>query len=195
MALSAGADTRALGTLMVDMVTIGRTLDAHLNGAAFQPNLWVNSKGIRFANEVVAMSFADTGNTVAQTDDGIMWAVFDAEGKRRCIEVGSEIGLGDFIMYGQKFTRLNSEIDASLEAKDGAVVIADTIEELAEKMGVPTEQFTSTINRYNGSAKPDVTLISGSPLSSCCLSSSRRILRYPSGADHTCFRWRHSRQR
>ena len=149
MALSAGADTRALGTLMVDMVTIGRTLDCHLTGAAFQPNLWLNSRGERFADEGIGVSFADTGNTVAQTDDGTMWSVFDAESHRRIIEDGSVIGLGDFIQYGQQFPRLDAEIEASLEAKDDAAYYADTLDELAELIRVPAETLKATVARYN----------------------------------------------
>lgn len=149
MALSAGADTKALGTLMIIGCTIGKTLDSNLNGAGYQPNLWVNSKGKRFANEIVAMSFADTGNTLAQRDDGIVWSIFDSETAKHFVDDGSDIGLGDFIMYHQKLTRLEAEVQASLDANDGAVVKADTIEELAAGMGVDVAELTKTINDYN----------------------------------------------
>lgn len=149
MALSAGADTKAIGTLMIIGCTIGKTLDSNLNGAGYQPNLWVDSKGERFANEIVAMSFADTGNVLAQREDGIVWSIFDSATAQHFIDDGSDIGLGDFIQYHQKLTRLEAEIQASLEADDGAVVKADSIEELAAGMGVDAGTLKKTISSYN----------------------------------------------
>lgn len=149
MAIAAGADTKALGTLMIIGCTIGKTLDSNLNGAGYQPNLWVDSKGKRFCNEVVAMSFADTGNTIAQRDDGVVWSIFDDNTKKHFEESGSDIGLGDFIAFGQKLTHLDAEVSASIDAKDGAVVVADTIEGLAEGMGCDASALKATIDRYN----------------------------------------------
>lgn len=149
MALKVGADTRSLGTLMIIGCTRGKTLDSNLNGAGYQPNLWVGSDGKRFCNEIVAMSFADTGNTYASRTDGIVWSIFDADTKKHLEENGSDIGLGDFIPYHAKLTRLDAEIKASQEAEDGAVVVADTVEELAEKTGMPYETLKATIDRYN----------------------------------------------
>lgn len=37
--------------------------------------------------------------------------------------------------------------------KNGFIIAADTIEELAQKMEVPVETFKATINRYNELAK------------------------------------------
>lgn len=156
MALSVGADTKAIGTLMIIGCTIGKTLDSNLNGAGYQPNLWVDSRGKRFANEVVAMSFADTGNTIAQRDDGIVWSLFDADTAKHFVEDGSDIGLGDFIMYRQKLTRLEAEVQASIDAQDGAVVKADTVEELAAGMGVDAAQLQETIDAYNAACAAGV---------------------------------------
>ncbi len=149
MALSAGAATSSLGTLMIDAVTEGRTLDSQMNGVGFQPNLWLTSKGERFCDESVAMSFADTGNTVAQRRDGIVWSVLDENKVKHLEEVGSDVGLGDFIQYHQKFPRFEAEVAASLEDKDGAVIKADTIEELAAGMGVDVDILKASIDRYN----------------------------------------------
>jgi len=45
-----------------------------------------------------------------------------------------------------------SEIEKASQAqhiKDGKVVVADTLDELAQKMGVPVEAFKATVTRYN----------------------------------------------
>ncbi len=149
MALSAGADTKALGTLMIIACTYGKTLASHVNGGGSQPVLWVDSKGERFCGEEVAMSFADNGNTIAQRDDGIVYAIMDADTVEHLEVDGSDIGLGDFVPYHLKLTRLQAEIDESIAANDGAACKADSIEDLAEAVGIDVDTFKATVDRYN----------------------------------------------
>ena len=149
MAISAGAATRALGTLMIQACTIGKTLPAHESGAGCQPNLWINSDGRRICNEKLGMSFAETGNTIAQTKDGIVWSIFDEKTLVHMEQDGSDIGLGDWLRFHQPLDHLRGEMAESLAADDGSIAKADTIEGLAEAMGVPVDAFKATVERYN----------------------------------------------
>ena len=83
MAEAAGAHLKDIGALMIIGCTDGRTLGSNINGGGYQPNLWVDTKGERFCNEAVANSFADTGNTIARRDDGIVYSVMDEETIKR----------------------------------------------------------------------------------------------------------------
>lgn len=60
------------------------------------------------------------------------------------------------LFYGQMWqpwgNGWNVEIEKASQAqhiKDGKVVVADTLDELAQKMGVPVEAFKATVARYN----------------------------------------------
>lgn len=148
MAASAGAHLKDIGALMIIGCTEGRTLGSGINGAGYQPNLWVDTKGERFCNEAVANSFADTGNTIALRDDGILYSVMDEKTVERLESgTGSLVGLGDFIPIYKTMPTLRAEIEEAIP--DKAAFKADTIEGLAEAMGVDPATFKATVDRYN----------------------------------------------
>ncbi|MGI6033611.1 MAG: FAD-dependent oxidoreductase [Coriobacteriales bacterium] len=148
MAIDAGADTRALGTLMIMSTVPDHTLGCQLHAAGSQPVLWVDRFGKRFCNEIVAMSFADAGNINALTDGGVMFPIMDSDYVEYLKKEGSEIGLGDFVPYGSSID-FEGELEESLAAHDGAAFKADSIEELAEMIGADKDTLTATVKRYN----------------------------------------------
>jgi succinate dehydrogenase/fumarate reductase flavoprotein subunit len=122
-------------------------------GAASYGFLHVNALGKRFKNEDV--------NTQSKSCDkelepgGIAWTIYDADGLS---EVKQQVDdkLGGGLFYGQMWQPWglgwNMDVEkATLEQhiKDGKVVTADTIEELAKKMDVPVDALTATVKRYN----------------------------------------------
>lgn len=147
MALEVGADTASLGAVMVIPCGRGKTLTSHVSGAGSQPVLWVNKTARRFASEEVAMSFADAGNTVAKQPEAVVYAIIDAETVRHLMEEGSDIGLGDFIEYHLKLSRLQTELDQ--DVADGVAWKGDTIEELASAAGLDPRVLAETVAEYN----------------------------------------------
>ncbi|MDR3361841.1 MAG: FAD-dependent oxidoreductase [Desulfovibrio sp.] len=147
MALEAGADTANLGALMIIAVARGKTLTSHISGAGSQPILWVNKTARRYASEEVAMSFADTGNTIAKQPDITSYSILDSASVKYFMEEGSIIGLGDFIEYKQKLTRLQAELDQ--DVADGLAWKGDTIAELAKNVGLDAATFEKTVAEYN----------------------------------------------
>ncbi len=147
MALEAGADTESLGTLMIIAVNRGKTLTSHTSGAGSQPVLWINKTGKRFANENVAMSFADCGNTMAKQPDATVYSIIDSDTVRHLMEEGSDIGLGDFIVYQQKLTGLQNELDQ--DVADGIAWTGNSAEELATAIGLDPQVVADTVARYN----------------------------------------------
>ena len=108
------------------VITLGSTArNATLAPFCMSVNLWgrvvVNSDGNRFFNEY-AMPYQATV-ALSETKDGISWAIGDAANP------------------------LKDVLEAAVDGVE--VVKADTIEELAEKMGVSAENLTATINAYN----------------------------------------------
>ncbi len=142
MALEVGADTMNIPCAR------GKQLTTHSSGAGMQPCLWINKWGQRFANEEMAFSFMNAGSSIIKQPECVMYSILDAEQVRRCIEEGSEMGLGDFIEYKQKLTRLQTELDQ--DVAEGIAWKGDTIEELAKAIGdVDQEAMVKTFNEYN----------------------------------------------
>jgi fumarate reductase flavoprotein subunit len=103
-----------------------------LGNAAF---LRVNIEGERYENEdVSAQSIANSFNHQPYKK---AWQIFDSKWESEITHMG--IGLGRFYII-TPLVRNNFE---TLSLK------ADTLEELAEKMGVPVKAFTATVARYN----------------------------------------------
>ncbi|TKI04104.1 FAD-dependent oxidoreductase [Martelella alba] len=147
MALEAGADTDNIGALMIIPCARGKTLTSHISGAGSQPVLWVNKTARRFANEQVAMSFADAGNTIARQPEATVYAIIDSETVRHLMEQGSDIGLGDFIPYKLKLSRLLTELEQDIV--DGLAWKGDTVQGLANAMGLDATVLGQTVADYN----------------------------------------------
>lgn len=147
MALEIGADTDNIGPIMIIPCARTKTLTSHVSGAGSQPVLWVNKTGKRFASEEVAMSFADAGNTIAMQPQGIVYAIIDSDTIQHLMNDGSDIGLGDFIEYHMKLTRLQTELDQDVEA--GIAWKGNSIEELAKSMGLDAQVLADTVKEYN----------------------------------------------
>jgi fumarate reductase flavoprotein subunit len=147
MALAAGADTECLGALMIAACARGKMLTSHTSGAGSQPGLWVNKTGRRFASEEVAMSFADSGNTMAKQPDATVYAIIDQATVTHLMEEGSDIGLGDFIPYHAKLDHLQAELDEDVAI--GRAWKADTIDGLATAVGLDPAVLVQTVADYN----------------------------------------------
>ena len=148
MAVHVGADTDNIGALMNIPCARGKDISAHTTGGGLQPNLWVNKNGLRFCTEEVAFSFMNAGSSIIKQPDCTTYAILDSAQVQYYMDEGSDIGLGDFIGYKQKLSRLLTELEQ--DVTDGLAWKGDTPEELAASIGdIDQEQFVKTFNQYN----------------------------------------------
>jgi len=124
----------------------------HTQGAASSYCfLHVNKFGQRYENEDISAQATCTGK--AMQPDNIGWAVYD----ENCLEMLPEtVEIGGGLMWdqvarfwGQPFDLERERGSIQRQIENGIVVTADTIEELAEKMGVPADNLKATVERYN----------------------------------------------
>jgi|LFRM01.1.fsa_nt_gb fumarate reductase flavoprotein subunit len=122
-------------------------------GAASYGFLHVNALGQRFKNEDV--NTQSKSCTKELEPDGIAWTIYDADGLNQ-VKQQVDAGLAGGLFYGQMWQPYGQGWNLEVEKKtleqhikDGKVVVADTIEELAQKMGVPVDNFVATVKRYN----------------------------------------------
>ncbi len=113
--------------------------------------LFVKNDGKRFMNEDTYLQ-AKSLNIIQQGEKYI-WSVFDSDWPEK---IPATLPYGGGIFWGQEnplgeeqfsVEKEQAVIDRGL--KSGITVMADTPEELAEKMGVDREGFTATLARYN----------------------------------------------
>lgn len=110
------------------------TLSGGAFGAAMHPFLRVNDFGMRFVNEAIASNFL--ANSVAAQLGAHDWVITDSK-------MAEDMGkIRDLVIPG-----ITPEEEAEAFIADS--VTADTLEELAEKMGVNPVAFVATVERYN----------------------------------------------
>ncbi|MEM3398791.1 MAG: FAD-dependent oxidoreductase [Nitrososphaerota archaeon] len=117
------------------------------------PFLFVNTLGERFTNE--ALPWMWTINRVLQQPKAMYWAILDSKWEEQVTKHGGGYRRITDPELGKEF------LQGALN--NGAAVTANTIEELAEKMGVPIETFKKTIERYNELCKKGVDEDFGKP--------------------------------
>lgn len=124
-------------------------MGGHLEYAVVQPDLWVNPKGERFCDETVAFYDASVGNANSKYKEGFTYSICTDEIVKRMIEKGIDKGPAMASLPGSKATEFYRELNAALEQGTSELFVADTIEELAGKMGVNPATLKATIDEYN----------------------------------------------
>ena len=124
-------------------------MGAHLESPAVQPDLWVNTLGERFCDESVTYDDAAVGNANARQPGDYTFSIFDTSIKQQLIENGIEKAMAMEFPPGSRTTELDRELEAALNSGSTEVMAADSIEGLAEKMGVDPAVFKATVEEYN----------------------------------------------
>lgn len=116
--------------------------------AGIQPNLWVNPKGERFCDETIAFYDSSLGNACAKYKEGV-YRLFDTSIKEYLMVNGIHKNLGVENPPGTRLLDLDKELDAAFERGTTEIFVADSIEELAAKMGVDPATLMATVEEYN----------------------------------------------
>lgn len=124
-----------------------------------QPFLRVNSYGKRYCNEDGPYDFQF--NLATMQPGHFWWQVFDDTHWEDIVSFGTTIcsrlvaaeGAKNCLLLGQYYPCRNAdefrEVHLQPALESGIVIQADSLEELADMMGVPQDAFLSTIERYN----------------------------------------------
>jgi fumarate reductase flavoprotein subunit len=151
MALAVGADPDEIVTAPI-LAAGGRgmVMDSHVGAAGSQPGLWVNLGARRFVDEGVALALGYVGSALAKQLHATVISVFDEATVERLETEGSEISQGEFVLFGQKLSRLRADFDQAVA--DGVAWKGDTIEELAANAGLDPATLAATVAEYNALA-------------------------------------------
>ncbi|MEE8716776.1 MAG: FAD-dependent oxidoreductase [Coriobacteriales bacterium] len=106
-------------------------------GNAMSPCLWVNANGDRFMNEEIG--YFDSAFQIDQQSGRIFWALWDDAWQDKIVGHYA----GRFMDDGDSRERNDICVE------NGWTLKADTLEDLAEQMGVPADELLKTVERYN----------------------------------------------
>lgn len=150
MARKVGAYPDDNTTVCMLAVTLdGKSIYSEMSAAAaMEPtNLWVNQDGERYVHEDILNHHTRVANALLSQDK--TFSIMDSSSIDSLVNDGCIFGYAMFVPAGKKLTELEDEIDKALANNDPDVIKADTLEELAEKMGVDVKTLTATVDQYN----------------------------------------------
>ena len=153
MAWEAGAAEEGIGALeLLRAGPVGPGFEPKnaVEMAATQPDLWVNPQGERFCDEGIAFYDTSHGNANARyKKDGYTFSIFDDSIKHRLLEIGIDRQLGWENLPGTIPAGIDTIIDASQEQGSADIFVANSVEELAVKIGCDPAVLKVTVDEYN----------------------------------------------
>lgn len=114
-------------------------------------NLWVNQDAVRFIDESIVHAIAEA-NKVVETQ-GNVYSIVDQAGIEKYAAGGCQTHYSGFAdkLVGNPIPTLAAEVEQYKNLPD--VFHADTLPELAKKMGVDVATLQATVEKYNGFAQ------------------------------------------
>jgi len=152
MAWEVGAAEEGMGVL--EMYRIGPMgpefpMKSHLQVVGVQPDLWVNYLGERFCDESVSFYDTSAGNVSAFYKEGYTFTLLDESIKQLIMDRGVDRNMAQENPPGTRPVNFDKELNAALQIGSTEVCAADSVEELAEKMGVDPAILAATVAGYN----------------------------------------------
>ncbi len=151
MAFEIGAAEEGMGT--VELFRIGPSRQelgagGRVSVAVIQPDLWVNQAGERFCDEGITFFDTSEGNANARNKEGYTYSIFDDGVIKRMAEEGIDKGITPDTLPGQKID-LSEDLQVAMNNPTDEFCAADSIEELAGKIGIEPEVLKATLDEYN----------------------------------------------
>lgn len=118
-----------------------------LDGAFRQPCLWVNRNGQRFMPEDQIANTTFTGNAIAAQPGKVAYAIFDSKMLKKYKKKGPDII--SHVHPHDLFDHFDEQWERDLADGYEPIAQADSIEELAEKLGIDVEGLVQQVEEYN----------------------------------------------
>lgn len=116
-----------------------------------QPNLFVNLDGERFYNEEVVENPVFSVNAIARQKNRVAFSIIDDVLMQEYKDNG--LDLINVVTSSMDMSYFEQEMDEALKNGSDVFFMADSIEELAGKMGVDAAGLKKTLDEYNAGCK------------------------------------------
>ncbi len=148
MVEEAGGGSTAMNVEMIYILPSSDMGPDCIPAVFMQPNLMVNKLGKRFINEEMMQNTTFTGNAISFQKDAVGISIIDSRIARQYMKKGVDVT--NFVHHPDDVGDLLDCIEASIAKGNPDIVKADTLEELAEKLGIKeVEPFIETVEEYN----------------------------------------------
>ena len=124
----------------------GADYQKQARAALSQPFLWVNKHGERFYNESQGSSFTNVYNAMTM-NGGIMYSIFDDNMRQKMINEGPVTPFNAIVVPGMPMKALDEAI--AIGQKEGWLYKANTLDELAKKIGIDAAGLKETVGKVN----------------------------------------------
>ena len=149
MALRLGAGTEGLGHMQYEAPSTKGSL--FLNLCIREPGaLIVNGRGRRFMDEALVDNPFESANALMRQPGKYSWTIFDESQRREILRKGKNKALGP--LYEDQM-RKPELFDNAIRPREGKIVVADSLEDLAESCGIDPAVLTGTVDEYNQAAR------------------------------------------
>ncbi len=147
MAWAAGAAKTQVRIEQAAGVEQADGLPPSVSNVFFQPNLLVNAQGKRFMNEDHMQNTTFLSNAVSHQKRRRGYIIIDSSILRYYRKHGVDVV--SMVRIDPKIDDFDDGIRIVKDEERSAFAIADTIEELAEKMGIDVDNLLDTVDDYN----------------------------------------------
>jgi fumarate reductase flavoprotein subunit len=147
MAWEAGVDHVPVRMEQAAMMVGVDGLPDSVSNIFFQPNLLVNAFGKRFMNEEYMQNTTFLSNAVSNQKDRTSYSIVDDSIVREYIRKGVDVV--SMVRSDSDVSDFYDGIKMARENGNAYPIVADSIEELAEKLGMDPEILQETIDEYN----------------------------------------------
>lgn len=113
-----------------------------------QPNLMVNQQGQRFFNEEQVQNTTYTGNSLCNQTGNTGFMILDEAIKQSYVEA-NHVDFTSRVWNTDDFTQFDANFKTMEESGYTAIIKADSLDELAAKMGIDAAGLTATVESYN----------------------------------------------
>ena len=148
-----GAAEEGMGVLQFirggPVLGVGLSFISPLESASNQPTLRVTQDGERYCDESIIGNFAFDGNAMARLKGKSVFTIFDESLVSYWMEEGTDMGTGRIYPPGKRLN-IGEALKEALETKAPDVYAADSIDELAGKIGMDPTVLKATVEEYNG---------------------------------------------
>ena len=150
MAWEVGAAEEGLGVLILNFTIPGPGIaGTELDIIKRQPYLLINQQGKRFCDEDVVTNWPYGGNAIAKQKDKIVFLIFDGKTKKYMEEEGLDHGTATTFLPSTKLVNFDARVKNAMDAGNQNVFMTGSLKELAEKIGVHSDDLQETVSQYN----------------------------------------------
>lgn len=151
MAWEVGAASEGMGPQIMYHVPAPKVLAPEtmtLRVVAGQPYLWINQQGERFFDEGIVGNTPYTANAIARQKNRRAYLIFDGNTKKYMEEEGVDL-VWAVVSDTKKIIDLDGLIKRARDKGNENVFVANSLEELSNKIGVNPDVLLKTVNEYN----------------------------------------------